>query len=73
MGQPDKTIQQRERMDGEGMKIITIKVDENETSIELDGIESTLEAIGLLETAKFLLMSEEKLTGPSVEGSDTVR
>lgn len=55
------------------MKIITIKVDENETSIELDGIESTLEAIGLLETAKFLLMSEEKLTGPSVEGSDTVR
>lgn len=59
-------------MDGKRMKIITIKTDENETSIEFEGIEDKLQAVGLLEMAKQIVLTE-KVMGPSGEGPNAAR
>ena len=54
------------------MKTITIKADGNETSIEFEGIEDRLQAVGLLEIAKQIVLTEI-VTGPSGEGADAAR
>ena len=39
------------------MKVITIRAEDNETTIEFEGIADPLEAVGLVETAKFLILN----------------
>jgi hypothetical protein len=59
-------------LDGEGMKRIIISINDNETSIEFEEIESKMEAIGVLEVAKYFILTE-KIAGPSDEGRDAER